>query len=391
MDLLSLIDMLDNFCFLYIGFSVFYLFFFAFLSRFKRSDQYPKAAMFHEIVVLFPAYKEDQVIISSLQSFEKQDYPREKYEVVVISDKMSEETNELISRMKVHLLRVNFENSSKAKALNFAIDHVKNRSFDIVVILDADNTVEPDFLEQVNRAYHAGAMAIQAHRKGKNISTDVAILDAVSEEMNSSYFRKGHVFIGLSASLSGSGMAFDCNWFRENISKVSSAGEDKELEALLLKQRIYIEYLHHVFVYDEKVRNTSAFYKQRQRWMAAQVGSLKTTFKDLPFALFSGNIDYANKILQWMMLPRVLLLGTIFILSIIVPFVQIEWALKWWGLFVLLLVTFGLAIPKEMDNRRLEKALRKVPHLFILMFFNLFRLKGAYKKFIHTTHGESEN
>ena len=33
---------------------------------------------------------------------------------------------------------------------------------------------------------------------------------------------------------------------------LQTAGEDKELELLLLKQRIYIEYLDHVPVYDEK-------------------------------------------------------------------------------------------------------------------------------------------
>jgi cellulose synthase/poly-beta-1,6-N-acetylglucosamine synthase-like glycosyltransferase len=219
----------------------------------------------------------------------------------------------------------------------------------------------------------------------------VAVLDAASEEMNNAYFRKGHVFLGMSSALSGSGMAFDYNWFRANIGKISSAGEDKELEALLLKQRIYIEYLHEVPVYDEKVQSSSAFYKQRQRWLAAQFGTLGTALKDLPHALFSGNIDYADKLLQWMMLPRLLLLGFISLLSIVIPFIQLEWTPKWWGLLIMLAVTFGLAIPKEMDNKKLEKALRKLPLLFILMFVNLFRLKGVNKKFIHTSHGKSEN
>lgn len=389
MTLIRIIDVLDTICFVYLGFSVFYLFVFAFLSRFKRSDRYPPATEFHRFLVLFPAYKEDRVIESSVQAFLRQEYPRDRYEVTVISDRMSEETNNRIASLPARLLKVNFENSSKARALNFAIDHFKDENYDVVVILDADNTVEPGFLEQMNRAYHAGAKAIQAHRKAKNMNTDVAVLDAASEEMNNAYFRKGHGFLGLSSALSGSGMAFDYNWFRANIGKISSAGEDKELEALLLKQQIYIEYLHEVPVYDEKVQSSSAFYKQRQRWLAAQFGSLKMALKDLPHAVFSGNIDYADKLLQWMMLPRLLLLGFISLLSIIIPFIQLEWALKWWGLLILLAVTFGLAIPKEMDNKKLEKALRKLPLLFMLMFINLFRLKGVNKKFIHTSHGES--
>lgn len=389
MDLNYALNIFENICFVYLGFSVVYLFIFAFFSRFRRGDQYPPVTRVNRILVLFPAYKEDRVIESSVQSFLNQKYPRERYEVVVISDQMEEETNKRISQLPVRLFKVDFESSSKAKALNFAMDRLKNDPYDIVVILDADNTVETDFLDQINRTYQAGAMAIQAHRQGKNFNTDVAVLDAVSEEMNNAYFRKGHVFLGLSSALSGSGMAFDHNWFRENIKKVSSAGEDKELEILLLRQRIYIEYLQDVAVYDEKVQSSSAFYKQRQRWLAAQYGSLKTAIRDLPYALYTRNIDYADKLLQWIMFPRLLLLGFIFIFSVITSLVKMESALKWWGLLFLLFFTFGLAIPKNMDNKALEKAIRKIPLLFILMFINLFRLKGANKKFIHTSHGES--
>lgn len=389
MDLLRLLKILDILCFTYLGFSVLYLFVFAFFSRIRRGDQYPPAKKFHRFLVLFPAYKEDQVIESSVQTFLNQQYPRSQYEIVVISDRMREETNDRIASLPVRLLKVDFEDSSKAKALNFAMECLKDQPYDIVVILDADNTTEPDFLDQINRAYHAGAMAIQAHRKGKNFNTDIAVLDAASEEMNNAYFRKGHVLVGLSSALSGSGMAFDYTWFLENIKKVSSAGEDKELEILLLKQRIYIEYLHDVPVYDEKIQSSAAFYRQRQRWLAAQFESLKVALRDLPGAFFSGNIDYCDKLLQWMMLPRLLLLGFISLLSFILSFLQLELALKWWGLLFLQLLAMGMAIPKDLDNKALEKAVRKIPWLFVLMFVNLFRLKGVNKKFIHTSHGEN--
>jgi len=388
MELNYALNIVENICFAYLGFSVVYLFIFAFFSRFRRGDQYPPVTRINRILVLFPAYKEDRVIESSLQSFLNQKYPKEKYQVVVISDQMKEETIKRISEFS-RVLKVDFENSSKAKALNFAMACLKDERYEIVVILDADNTVETDFLDQINRAYQSGAMAIQAHRQGKNFNTDVAVLDAVSEEMNNSYFRKGHVFLGLSSALSGSGMAFDYDWFKENIKKVTSAGEDKEIEILLLRQRIYIEYLQDVAVYDEKVQNSAAFYKQRQRWLAAQYDSLKTAIRDLPYALYTRNIDYTDKLLQWIMFPRLLLLGFIFVSSVIISFINMESALKWWGLLFLLLLTFGLAIPKNLDNKALERAVSKIPLLFILMFINLFRLKGANKKFIHTSHGES--
>ena len=50
--------------------------------------------------------------------------------------------------------------------------------YDMIVIMDADNTTDPDFLSEINRAFQAGEKAIQAHRTAKNMNTDVAVLDA---------------------------------------------------------------------------------------------------------------------------------------------------------------------------------------------------------------------
>lgn len=69
--------------------------------------------------VFFPAYKEDRVIVGAVESFLQQDYPADSYEVVVISDRMQDRTNERLSGLPVTLLRVDFENSSKARALTF--------------------------------------------------------------------------------------------------------------------------------------------------------------------------------------------------------------------------------------------------------------------------------
>ena len=52
-------------------------------------------------------------------------------------------------------------------------------------------------------------------------------------------------------------MALDNDWFRYNVKALQTAGEDKELEMLLLKDRIYIEYLEDL--YWRKVQKKRAF------------------------------------------------------------------------------------------------------------------------------------
>ena len=389
MTLYTILDNIDSLCFFLLGTSVLYLFVFALLSHIKRKDIYPAADKLHRFVILYPAYKEDRVIENAISNFLEQDYPKSCYDVVVISDQMQDDTINRLKSMPVTLMEVHFQQSSKAKAMQYAMENLNKNTYDMVVIMDADNTVEPNFLHELNKAYHSGCLVIQAHRMAKNLNTDTAILDAVSEEINNSIFRKGHVRLGLSAALIGSGMAIDFQWFKKNIFKLQTAGEDKELEALLLKENIFIEYLEHVNVYDEKTQKDSTFYNQRRRWLASQLFAIKNNIGKLPGALFDGKFDYANKICQWMMLPRVLLLGFIGIISIIVLLYQWTWAIKWFILELLLVITLSLAVPDYLVNEQFKKAVWKAPKLFLLMTLNLFRLKGVNKKFIHTEHGEN--
>lgn len=382
--MIEIVSIFDWFMFVCSGLSVSYLCFFAFLSLRKQPDSYPNSRSNSVILVLIPAYKEDQVIELSIKTFLEQDYPREHYHLVVISDQMKEETLQRLKKYPIDVLTIENNVQTKARALQLAVKEYDEEEYDVVVILDADNVVLSDFLFRINNAYNAGVQAMQGQRVAKNSQTDTALLDAASEAMNNSFFRKGQIQIGFSAALSGSGMAFDYKWFTQHIHMVTTAGEDKELEKILLKQGVFIDYLDDLLVFDEKTADSASFSRQRRRWLAAQYGTLKRAVKDLPGALLSCNWDYCNKLFQWMMFPRVLLLGLIVFISIVLSILHWQWSLKWWVLLFGLIVAFSMAIPDEMFDKRLKKALIKVPYLFLLMFINLFRLKGVNRSFIHT-------
>ncbi|MEG0788795.1 MAG: glycosyltransferase [Alistipes sp.] len=380
------LTILDWTFFLVLGLSTLYLFVFALFSIKRREYTFPEAKCMHRFVTLIPAYKGDAVVGQTVEAALNQHYPAELHRVVVIADHCEEQTLQQLAKQPITLLTVNFENSSKAKALNYAIDHLAADAAEVVTILDVDNRVDEEFIHQLNNAYDSGAMAMQAHRTAANRNTDTAVLDAVSEEINNSIFRRGHITLGISSALIGSGMAFDYRWFRDNIARCTSAGEDKELETLLLRQNIFIEYLDHVVVLDEKVEKDGAFYNQRRRWLAAQFYSLVSGLRDLPVALLSGNIDYCDKLIQWMMPPRILLLGLIPLWAVGLTLLAPLTSIKWWGLLLLLLFAFAFAIPDAQMDDKLKRALRKIPRLFVLMGLNMFRLRGAKNTFIHTTH-----
>ncbi len=370
--------------------SVAYVAFFALVSLFpSRSSSHQPSSIIHHpssFLILFPAYKEDSVIVHSVRQFLEQTYPKGLYEVVVISDHMQDETNELLRQLPITLFTPQFEKSSKAKAMQYAIKEI-NGQFDYVIILDADNVVMPEFLEQMNISCQQGYRAIQCHRCAKNCDNDVAVLDGVSEEINNTIFRKAHNTIGLSSALIGSGMCFTFEWFKRNVYLLNSAVEDRELESLLLQEKVFIKFEENIHVFDEKVSNHENFERQRLRWLNGQLQTLLIMMHNIPHAIASGNINYIDKTIQQALIPRSILLFLIPVFSLIMLCIAPVWSLKWWILFLVLCLSLYIAIPSQMRNSAVFGKLSSFPALALKMLKNLFNLNKNNKDFLHTTHG----
>lgn len=369
--------------------SVAYVVFFAIISLFyEKEDNIANHASalsnrMANFLILYPAYKEDRVIINAVEQFLLQEYPTDLYTVAVISDHMQPETNEILRRMPITLLTPSFDKSSKAKAMQYAISEVKG-GFDNVVILDADNVVRPDFLSQLNvlcTIYDA----IQCHRCAKNANNDVAVLDGASEEINNTIFRKAHNRLGLSSALIGSGMCFSYELFKKNVFQLSTAGEDREMEALLLHQEVYIKYAPDIHVFDEKVSSQDNFQRQRMRWMTAQVQSLLSNLPKIPGAIVHGKINFIDKTIQQALIPRsiliVLLAGISILMTIIVP----AWCEKWWILFGLLAFALYISLPRQLRFKSFAKVLT-IPGLVLRMLKNILHIDRKNTDFIHTEH-----
>lgn len=391
------IHIIDIALWLLMAASVVYILFFALVStlwkkRVSRLTRYltgqalaMRKKEHFSYLILYPAYHEDRVIVNSVQKFLAQYYPYNCFHVAVISDHMQPETNQKLSEFPITLLQPVFEKSSKAKAMQYAMDQIKE-DYDFIVILDADNVVEPHFLEQLNTECAKGYKAIQCHRCAKNSDNDVAVLDGVSEEINNTIFRKAHNRIGLSSALIGSGMCFDFQWFKENVYKLTTAGEDRELEALLLQQKIYIHYEPDIHVFDEKVSNKDNFQKQRLRWMTAQIQSLFRMLPYIPKAIMTFNLDFIDKTIQQALIPRSMLVVLTFAMSLLMTIVSRTWCIKWWCLFLAVCIALYIATPKQLRRHSVFGKILSLPTLVWKMILNILKIDRKNTDFIHTSH-----
>ena len=300
---------------------------------------------------------------------------------------MQKETLEKLRKYPSKTLEVFFEKSTKAKALNKAMENLPDY-FDIAVILDADNVMEEDFLLKVNEAYVAGYQVMQGHRTAKNLNTRFARLDAVSEEINNHIFRKGHQVLGLSSALIGSGMAFDYQLHKDYMAQIQALGGfDKELEIRLLRDKVHLKYLNHALVYDEKVQNPEVFERQRTRWIAAQIRyGMKYFLPSFGHLLTRGNLDYFNKVLQFVLLPRLILLGLLGILPFASLLISYQCFATLMGLFLINVFTLAIAVPKKLLTKDIFISLLGLPKAFISMLLSTLKINKARKSFLHTPH-----
>lgn len=382
----------DSILYVLFAINVLYLLVYSLASLKRDLPVPPSTTMFKRFAILIPAYREDAVIHECVRSCLDQDYPADCFDVVVISDHMQPETNVSLSALSIRLVEVHFEHSTKSKALNAAMAAIGD-NYDVALILDADNVIPYNYLKDVNDLYAcSGVEIVQTHRVAKNLNSDMALLDAMSEEINNTIFRLGHIKLGLSAALIGSGMAFRYELFRDTMANIKAVGGfDRELELTLLYQGKRFHYLPETFVFDEKVQNTNDFSRQRRRWLSAQWHYCTVFARYLFKAIAERNWDFCDKMFQQLSIPRLLLLGFTFLLALVCTFYNFIWSLKWWGIFLLLIVALLVAVPRRFCTSRLAAALQALPYTFLLMAANIFKLRGANKKFIHTAHGVADS
>ena len=379
--------------FIYLAINSVYFFIIAIAGKLYSPVVYQTNPNKKRIAVLIPSYKEDEVILSTAGKAKLHDYPAEFFDVFVAADQLKPETIAELKKIPVNVLEVKFEISSKARSLNQLLNHIHEDKFDIAIILDGDNIMMPGCLEKVNAVFQKGFRAAQCHRIAKNKNTAVAVLDAMSEEINNNIFRKGQRALGFSSSTIGSGMAFEFKKLKEVYNKPGILGNpacDREVDFEIMKANICIEFINDAYVLDEKVSNRAVYQRQRTRWLESQIIHLRLFF-DKKEGAIQKTKDYWNRLFFNLAPPRLLFLLSyflvflIFVVEYFTKFSILYPSYMYWliitGMFILVMI---ISVPKSLYTWSTVKALCYVPLLIFSMVKALFSMKVNRKEFLHT-------
>ena len=271
-----------------------YLFLLTVKSR--RPDPPAYGAPTTRFAVIVPAHDEEAGIAETVRSLLEVDYPRDRYEVIVVADNCSDATAARAAAAGARVLeRVDARKRGKGFALAHAFEAVAAESrADAVVVVDADTIVSENLLRAFDARITGGAKAVQADYAVRNPDAGwrprmMAIALGMFHVVRSA----GRENLGVSCGLRGNGMCFTTTLLREVPHDAFSIVEDVEYGIRLGEHGHRVHYAGEAHVYGEMVSSEKASRSQRQRWE----GGRKELVKQHGFRLLKRAIETRSPLL----------------------------------------------------------------------------------------------
>ncbi len=252
----------------------------AFASIFhkERKEDKHEEEIFPKVTIQIPVYN-DPVVVECVKSCLKFDYPRDRYEIMVIDDSNDGETSMALDRLKedvggFRILRRNSRRGFKAGALN---DATKISSGEIITIFDSDYTLKEDFLRKAMQPFRKRAVAFVQTRwdyinPRKNIVSRIAMMSYSAFHQCSMPIKEKigtAIFCGTGGAVRKSVLLEAGGWNEENI------GEDIDLTLRILDKGHKQVYLPYVKAMGEVPETLKSFVKQQERWAYGTTKAMK--------------------------------------------------------------------------------------------------------------------
>lgn len=287
------------------------------------ADHDPKS----RFLVLVPAHNEETVIRDIIENLQHMEYPKELYDFYVIADNCTDRTADVARQMGANVIETFKEDADsptgKPIAIKKALDQLAGyeNQYDLMMIFDADNLIDPNMLLEVNSQYldKDRPELIQCYLGMKNKKGLVAWFYYTCFTTSNRFVQLARARRGLNCGIGGTGYAVDTQYLKSRGGWTTmTLTEDFEIqiEATIAGKRIL--WNHNARVYDEKPTKWMVSLRQRIRWAQGQwFVTLKNIFKLLS-AVIHKRISIREGI------SCLMYMGTLFVNVIMVIQILIE-------------------------------------------------------------------
>ncbi len=233
------------------------------------------------IAAIIPARNEAAVVGKLVESLLAQDYPRALFDIYVVPNNCSDDTEAAALSAGARVLRVEGPIRAKGDVLRGAFGQLTAMGvYDAYCVFDADNLVDARFFQNVNDMLLAGYPVAQGYRDSKN-PYDNWVSGSMSAFFwfMSRLYNESRARLGMSCHLNGTGFMVSDEVVRAIGWDTHSLTEDLEFTALCALHGYRIGWMPEARIYDEQTVSFKVSCMQRRRWTA---GSLQCMRRYVP-------------------------------------------------------------------------------------------------------------
>ncbi|MBE7037093.1 MAG: glycosyltransferase [Ruminococcaceae bacterium] len=260
-----LISILFTFCY-------FYQIIYVFIGLIKKPSKL-KAVRNHRYAIIISARNEANVVGNLLDSIHQQTYPADMIDTFVVADNCTDNTAEIARENGAYVYeRFNNEQVGKGYALNWLFDLIKkdhgNKQYEAYIVFDADNVLDPHFIEEMNNLFDNGYRILTSYRNSKNYGENwITAGYSLWFLRESKFLNNVRMELKTSCAISGTGFLISADIINSNGGWIHHLlTEDIEFSADSIIKGERIGYCGDAVLYDEQPRTFCQSYTQRLRW-----------------------------------------------------------------------------------------------------------------------------
>lgn len=355
-----------------------------YMLKVNRTDGKIPLEEYPMVSIMVPAHNESIVIRRTVLALLNFDYPKDKYEIIVINDNSTDSSAEVLKKIQEKypcrkLIVINTDNQvggkGKSNALNIALSVAKGS---VIAIYDADNTPAPDALrilvENLMSDDKLGAVIGKFRTRNRNASllTRFVNIETLAYQcMNQAgryYFFKLCTIPGTNFVIRRSIINQMGGW------DTKALAEDTEISFRIYRMGYYIKFMPLAVTWEQEPQKLKQWFKQRTRWAKGNIYVLLKNFKYV-FDEEAGpmRLDaFYYALVYVLMLTSLICSDIIFVLGIL-GFCHVTlggFSSLLWGMAILLfLLNVLLTLSVEKNEFNFESAL-----LILLMLFTYSKM-----------------
>ena len=239
----------------------------------------------NRFMAIIPAHNEEAVVENLVASLQKQDYPRDAYDIYVIADNCTDNTAKIAKQAGAIVYeRFDAMHKTKGAALKWFLAQKieEDAPYDAFCIFDADNIVDVNFLKNMNKKLCQGETVVQGYRDIKN-PTDSWITAgyAIFYWTMNRFYHLARYNIGLSPLINGTGFMVRFDQVKPEGWNTQTLTEDIEFSLKQIIKGKKLGWARDAIVYDEQPVGFKQSWSQRSRWTVGHIQCMQEYTKQL--------------------------------------------------------------------------------------------------------------